>query len=105
MNRDEEQQGTSTGGFVRVVDWVNQHLMGAFGPPPLGPYEDVVAAATGGVCPVCFHPMSEHIIDHSTPNAVLICPVDHPPEYQSFAPLNEVGMPKRDTANDSTTAT
>ena len=25
-------------------------------------------------CPVCGHPMFEHLIDHSTPNAVLICP-------------------------------
>ncbi|MET1042568.1 MAG: hypothetical protein ABWX59_00440 [Microbacteriaceae bacterium] len=95
MSREEEHTEPQHRGYVRLVDWVNQHLMGPLGPPPLGPYEDVMDAGVKAVCPVCFHSMGEHVIDHSTPNAVLVCPVDHEPEYESFGPLNEVGMPKR----------
>ncbi|WP_173923997.1 hypothetical protein [Agromyces sp. Marseille-P2726] len=45
-------------------------------------------------CPICGHPMFEHLIDHSTPNAVLICPTDERlPEREVEGPYNELGMP------------
>lgn len=80
---------------LRLVDWLNDHLYATFDPPPIGPYGDV-AAYVAGVCPVCSHPMGEHIIDRSTPNAVLICLVPHEGQFEHIddVPLNEVGMPR-----------
>jgi hypothetical protein len=97
MVNDDKQQRPN--GLIRITDWLNGHLMTALGPPNVGPYEDMLSTAGEGVCPVCYHPMKEHFIDHSTANAVLICPADHEPEYESFAPLNEVGMPKKSGSN------
>ncbi|TQL48124.1 hypothetical protein FB562_1206 [Homoserinimonas aerilata] len=81
---------------MRLVDWLNEHLMTALGPPPTGPYEDV-AAEVRGDCPVCRHPMGEHFIDHSASNTVLTCPVPRGGQFDRIEdrPLNEVGMPKR----------
>lgn len=83
------------GAGLRLVDWLNGHLMSTFGPPPIGPYGDVTAQVAG-VCPVCTHPMGEHIIDRSATNAVLICPVTYEGQFEHVddAPLNEVGMPR-----------
>ncbi|HET8958550.1 MAG TPA: hypothetical protein VFM95_08865 [Microcella sp.] len=47
-----------------------------------------------GACPVCGHAMSEHTIDHSTPNAVLHCPVAYERPAPSTEHLNELGMTK-----------
>ena len=45
-------------------------------------------------CPLCGHPMFEHVVDHSTPNTVLVCPTDERlPEHDETVPLNELGMP------------
>ena len=38
--------------------------------------------------------MFEHVVDHSTPNTVLVCPTDERlPEHDETTPLNELGMP------------
>jgi hypothetical protein len=38
--------------------------------------------------------MTEHTIDHSTPNTILNCPVSHPGGWDrdAFQPVNEYGM-------------
>lgn len=45
-----------------------------------------------GNCPVCGSAMAEHVIDHSTPNTVLHCPVAYSRPIPSAEPLNELGM-------------
>ncbi len=93
---DEKQEGQGHGNaFVRLIDWMNEKLMASIGPPPLGPYDALVERVGEGVCPICGHPMGEHLIDHSTPNAVLHCPAPAIEKPESDAVLNEVGMPKR----------
>lgn len=82
------------GRFVHFIDWLNHGLMPAIGPPNVGPYNEVVAKMGEAVCPICDHPMAEHTIDHSTPNAVLNCPVEHQPQRVDDEVLNELGMPK-----------
>lgn len=103
MNEATERPPTSpephgsqeAGRYLRFIDWLNSSLVGPLGPPPLGPFEEVVQQVGAAACPVCGRPMSEHRIDHTVPNAVLHCPVGHerPAEHQE--PLNELGMPKR----------
>lgn len=82
------------GRLNRMAEWLDGKLTPTLGPPPVGPYGDEPEGADKK-CPVCGHPMDEHRIDHSTTNAVLICPVEPLPVEQSHEPLNEVGMPKR----------
>ncbi|HEV7956344.1 MAG TPA: hypothetical protein VGP10_04220 [Marisediminicola sp.] len=77
---------------------MNRKLMPAFGPPPLGPYEEVARRANQGDCPVCGHDMGEHVIDHSTANAILLCPAQELPGHggrDDTSHLNELGMPIR----------
>lgn len=81
--------------FVHFIDWLNHKLVSAIGPPNLGPYNEVMVRVGEAVCPICDRPMAEHTIDHSTPNAVLNCPVEHTPEVVHDEKLNELGMPKR----------
>jgi hypothetical protein len=85
------------GRLVRSAAWVDRKLNPIFGPPPVGPYvvEDQHAAAA---CPVCGHAMGEHVIDHTTPNAILNCPapIDHSLEHENTSPLDELGMPLRE---------
>lgn len=80
-----------------MAEWLDDKLMPRLGPPPLGPYdeESVDSVREHDVCPLCGHPMGEHQIDRSHPNAVLICPAEQIPRVESYEPLNEVGMPKR----------
>jgi hypothetical protein len=42
--------------------------------------------------------MGEHVIDHTTPNAILNCPapIDHSLEHENTSPLDELGMPLRE---------
>src|SRR5450830_892275 len=54
---DEHRAG---GRFVHFVDWLNHKLVGVMGPPPLGPYDEVLKKVGEAVCPVCGRPMSEH---------------------------------------------
>jgi hypothetical protein len=93
------------GRLVRSAAWVDRKLTPLFGPPPVGPYgvEEEHAAAP---CPVCGHPMGEHVIDHSTPNALLNCPapIDHSLEHDSTSPLDELGMPLREPRRSRTDA-
>lgn len=79
--------------YVHFIDWLDQKLVRAMGPAPLGPYDAVVKRVGEAVCPVCGRPMAEHTIDHSTQNAVLNCPAEHKPQPPD-GPVNEFGMPK-----------
>lgn len=90
-----KEPGT-TGRLQRMAEWLDGKLLPRLGPPSLGPYEaeSEDSVRSHDVCPLCAHPMGEHVIDRTTPNAVLICPVPPNPETVSFEPLNEVGMPK-----------
>jgi len=84
-----------SGGYLRFIDWLNHKLVGPLGPPPLGPYDEVVERVAAASCPVCDRPMSEHTIDHSQHNAVLHCPIGHERSGVRHERLNELGMPKR----------
>lgn len=101
MSEDEfirvEDEASGRGGYVGFIDWLNRRLLPAFGPPPVGPYETVVRQVGEAVCPVCGRPMSEHTIDHSTPETILNCPVEHKPEPFDDEPMNELGMDKPQT--------
>jgi hypothetical protein len=45
-------------------------------------------------CPLCGHAMGEHVLDHSTPESILVCPTNERlPERPIDRPLNEFGMP------------
>jgi hypothetical protein len=81
--------------YTRFLDWLNQKLFGVIGPPPVGPYDEVVKRVGDAVCPVCGRPMTEHTIDHSAPNAILNCPAEQKPEPVEDEPFNELGMPKQ----------
>ena len=94
---DAQQSEPQRGKALRhMAEWLDGKLLPRLGPPHLGPYdaESEDSMRAHDVCPLCAHPMGEHVIDRSHPNAVLICPVPPVPEVQSFEPLNEVGMPK-----------
>lgn len=92
---DEHPSGHK--GYVGFIDWLNRTLYPALGPPPAGPYGPVVKQVGEAICPVCGRPMSEHTIDHSTPNTILHCPAEHLPQPFSQEPVNELGMDKRPT--------
>ncbi|MET1052065.1 MAG: hypothetical protein ABWX65_05435 [Mycetocola sp.] len=87
---------TTDGRLVRSAAWVDRKLTPVFGPPPVGSLDDDGRVPSTS-CPVCGHPMGEHRIDHSTPNAILECPapIDHTLEYNQHSPLDEFGMPLR----------
>ena len=103
MNKAKERQLTiqephgsyQAGGYLRFIDWLNRSLEGPLGPPPSGPFDEVVQQVGAATCPVCAHPMSEHRIDHTVPNTVLHCPVGHGKPAVHQEPLNELGVPKR----------
>lgn len=81
--------------FTRFFDRVDRALLPVFGPPPLSGGEDEdTTPRDQRACPICGHPMFEHVVDHSTPNTVLICPTDDRlPERDVAGPYNELGMP------------
>lgn len=82
--------------FTRFFDRVDRALMPAFGPPPIVEDRDEdTTPLDERACPICGHPMFEHVVDHSTPNTVLICPTEERlPEHEpTTGPLNELGMP------------
>jgi hypothetical protein len=91
----EEASPPEGNAFVRFFDRIDDALWPVFGPPP-------ITEGDGGegtprderACPLCGHPMFEHVIDRSTSNAVLICPTDERlPERDVTGPYNELGMP------------
>lgn len=82
-------------GFRGFIEWLDEKLYPALGPPPLGPYGPVVERVAVAVCPVCSRPMSEHMIQRSGGNAVLNCPVAHERREPDVRPLDELGMPRR----------
>ncbi len=55
---------------------------------------DSTSSGERAACPVCGHPMSEHTLDHSTPNTILNCPVPHPGGWDrdAYEKVNELGM-------------
>jgi hypothetical protein len=86
------------GRFVRSAAWIDRKLMPVFGAPPISSADDGDRhAGADSPCPVCGHPMGEHTIDHSTPNAILECPapIDRSLERETHSPLDEFGMPLR----------
>lgn len=102
MNEDEHTTGKDDAsgrvGYVGFIDWLDGKLVPVFGPKSLGPYETVIRQVSDALCPVCGRPISEHSIDHSTPNTILHCPVAHIPVPVDNKPVNELGMHK--PAND-----
>jgi len=103
MNEHEhtkgEDEASGLGGYVGFIDWLNRKLFPALGTPQLGPYDAVVDRVGEAQCPVCGRPMSEHFIDHSTPNTILHCPAEHKPVPFDGSPINELGMGKPSTEN------
>ena len=96
MDGNEPRLDGETGrGLLGFIEWLNEKVYRVAGPPPLGPYDPVVERVGAATCPVCGRPMSEHSIDHSTPDAILNCPVERLPKPFDARPLNELGMPKR----------
>lgn len=96
MREEDDNRGendtSGRGGYVGFIDWLNAKLLPVLGPPPAGPYDTVVKQVGDALCPVCGRPMSEHTIDHSTPNTILNCPVEHKPDPFDVEPVNELGM-------------
>ncbi|WP_039742425.1 hypothetical protein [Salinibacterium sp. PAMC 21357] len=103
MNEYEHTKGedetSGPGGYVGFIDWLNRKLFPALGTPYLGPYDAVVEKVADAVCPVCGQPMAEHFIDHSRPNTILHCPVEHQPLPVDDSPINELGMDIPSTDN------
>lgn len=80
--------------FTNFFDRVDRAMRPIFGPPPITAEEEQPRASDDAACPICGHPMFEHVIDHSTANTVLICPTDERlPERDVVGPYNELGMP------------
>lgn len=81
--------------FTRFFDRVDRVLLPALGPPRAMQEErgDEIPRDQRA-CPICGHPMYEHVIDHSTANTVLECPTEERlPEREVPGPYNELGMP------------
>ncbi|AWB95497.1 hypothetical protein DCE93_07340 [Agromyces badenianii] len=80
--------------FTHFFDRIDRALLPVFGPPPVTADEAAQAPNDEKACPICGHAMLEHVIDHSTPNTVLVCPTDERlPEREVAGPYNELGMP------------
>lgn len=79
-----------------AAEWLDGKLVPKLGGAEIGPYDEQPEGSSHDVCPLCGHPMAEHTIDRSTANAVLNCPAPQKSAPESFEPLNEVGMVKRD---------
>jgi hypothetical protein len=91
----EEASPPEGNSFTRFFDRVDRALLPVFGPPPLtAESEEDTTPLDQRACPICGHPMFEHVVDHSTSNTVLICPTDERlPEPDETGPYNELGMP------------
>lgn len=63
------------GGLYR---WFNKNLIRLAGPAAVGPYEaappPTAAQRAERACPLCGHPMTEHVIDRSGPKPLMHCP-------------------------------
>jgi hypothetical protein len=91
----EEASPPEGNSFTRFFDRVDRALEPVFGDRPMPAEEERPAVpADQQTCPICGHPMFEHVIDHSTANTVLVCPTDERlPERDVSGPYNELGMP------------
>jgi hypothetical protein len=70
MARTKSERDGRTHGPGGLTSWINRTLLPWLGPPPLGPYpevtqDEVQAARTSAVCPICGELMSRHEIDRS----------------------------------------
>ena len=90
MTRDQElAAGQSDNALRDVRRWPDVR-----GNDAVTAEEEQTRATDEAACPICGHPMFEHVIDHSTSNTVLICPTDERlPEPDVTGPYNELGMP------------
>lgn len=83
--------------FVRFFERVNKQLEKAIGAPPISAPDDAEETPIAlRLCPLCGHQMREHIIDESTPNVYVQCPVpddERKPSPAHHEPLGELGMP------------
>ena len=88
-----------------MFEWVEGKLYPIFDSTPAGSYPAAETVALTD-CPVCGRPMTEHTIDHSRDNTVLICP--EPPrlgiDSDEFKPVNELGMVIHPTSGDTPTS-
>ncbi|MEJ3403118.1 hypothetical protein WDJ51_00070 [Rathayibacter sp. YIM 133350] len=93
MARDKDVQGNGNA-YTRFFDRLDDTLSRGFVSPPPASDDDASQQPTDKACPLCGHPMSEHIVDHSTPNTVVDCPTeDRLPLRADNGPLGELGMP------------
>ena len=96
MSRDSEVTQAEENAFVRFFERVNRQVEKAIGSPPIsdaGVEETPVALRT---CPLCGHQMREHMIDESTSNVLVHCPIpeeERRPSPARQGPLGELGMP------------
>ncbi len=95
MSRDDATQAEENA-FVRFFERVNRQFEKAMGSPPVseaGADEQPIGLRT---CPLCGHQMREHVIDESTPNVLVRCPIpeeERRPSPGRHDPLGELGMP------------
>ncbi len=82
-------------GLRGFIEWLEEKLYPALGPPPLGPYDDIVEKVGTAVCPVCGHAMEGHTIERRRDNTILTCPAPHLVRPDDRRPLGETGMPRR----------
>ncbi|SDS75886.1 hypothetical protein [Microterricola viridarii] len=96
MSRDNVTQSEENA-FVRFFEKVNRQVEKAIGSPPIsesGGEEEVPVALR--TCPLCGHQMREHVIDESTSNVLVRCPIpeeERRPSPARHDPLGELGMP------------
>lgn len=93
MAKDSDVRADGNG-FTHFFDWIDRKLTPAFGPPHLSAGEDDPTPIGEKECPLCGHIMNEHMVDHSTPNTVLVCPTgERLPLKADNGLLDEFGMP------------
>ncbi|MFC9984241.1 hypothetical protein ACFU0W_00650 [Microbacterium keratanolyticum] len=61
-----------------LYNWLNRTLIRWAGPASVGPYEATPPPSASEraqrACPLCGHPMTEHMIDRSGPKPLMHCP-------------------------------
>lgn len=80
---------------MRFYDWFNDKLYPLLGSADLTPYEPALEQTTQALCPLCQHPMGEHVLDTANRDVLLFCPADEVVKEADTGRLNELGMPRR----------
>jgi len=96
MARDAASRPDDGNAFTRFFDRVDNALEPIFGAPPIteGTEQADERELQERPCPVCGHPIFEHMFDDANGNIVMTCPTDERlPERSTAGPLNELGMP------------